>query len=86
MVLLVLVMLGALCLLIGHVRGIKGNGNMCALFVIGFILFPVGLLVSLLWTDEEPDRYDCPQCAETIKKKARVCCWCGLDLVRENRK
>ena len=80
MFIVILIILGGLCSIIGYARGLKGTGEVIALFVLGVMLFPLGLIVAIVWPIKENDSIDCPQCAETIKKKANVCCWCGLDL------
>ena len=86
MIILILLILGGLCSIIGYARGVRGTVDMVAMFVIGVMIFPVGLIVSIVWPVDKSERYDCPQCAETIKVKAKVCCWCGLDLVGERRR
>lgn len=44
-------------------------------FVIGFLLGPFGLLISLLACGQR-----CPECDKLISKNARVCAGCGYRL------
>ncbi len=86
MFIFILLILGGMCSIIGYARGVRGFVDMTALFVIGVMVFPVGLVVSIVWPiDDDPTKFDCPQCAETIKVKANVCWCCGLDLVAWRR-
>jgi len=86
MLFIILLVLGILCFCIGHARGVKSKFELGALFVLGAICFPAGLILSLVCSVGASDTMDCPQCAEAVKRKALVCWRCGLDLFEWRRR
>lgn len=82
-----LVLLWALCSLIGaYVASQRGYSWIFGLLV-GFALGPVGVLIAaLLKEDREPrrlpvdERKRCPRCAEWIMVEALICRFCGYSL------
>jgi len=79
-----------LSILAGWIAGSKGR-NGFGVFVLSLILSPlIGLIVALvLERIEQPDpnaptpdtHIKCPDCAELIKREAKVCRHCGCKLV-----
>lgn len=47
-------------------------------FLIGIVLSP---LVSFIWAAVSPGGKNCPYCAERIRSAARVCKFCGRQIV-----
>lgn len=75
-------------MLIGHfilayipasIAGHKGH-SIGKWFVYGFFLPPIAMVHSLLIKDYKKDYKVCPNCAELVKKEAKVCRFCGNKL------
>ena len=82
----ILLILGILCAIIGHARGIKSTFEIVSLFIVGVLCFPVGLIMASICSVGDKDSYDCPSCAERVKKKAVVCWRCCVKLRRKRRR
>ena len=79
------VVLGIVVALIANSKGRNAGGW----FIYGLIIWPVALVHILLSSKtaeariqdaKAEGRVPCPQCAELIKKEARVCPFCRRDL------
>ena len=75
-------------MLIGHlilayipasIAGNKGH-SIRKWFVYGFFLPPIAMVHSILTEDYEKEYRTCPFCAERVKKKAKICRFCGHDI------
>ncbi|PMM16928.1 hypothetical protein [Vibrio breoganii] len=47
-------------------------------FLNGLLMGPIGLLLVVLVKDQL--RFSCPNCAESIMKKAKICPYCKTEL------
>ncbi|MGZ8152349.1 MAG: hypothetical protein ACXW0Q_05695 [Methylovulum sp.] len=50
------------------------KGNPIAGALVGIVLGPIGVIAALISGDK--NRIACPQCAEKIMKKAKLCPYC----------
>ncbi len=72
----------------------KGR-NFLLWYVYGFLLFVIALIHSIVLKPDrvavedrvlsQGDMRKCPHCAELIKREARVCRFCGRDLVAQGQ-
>ncbi|MBU1248983.1 MAG: zinc ribbon domain-containing protein [Proteobacteria bacterium] len=62
----------------------KGKGrNWVVWFVLGFLLNIVGLIIAyVLPVQAGGDYMKCSQCAEPVRREAKVCKHCGADLLK----
>lgn len=84
--LLILIICGIASGIIASGKGRSGFGW----FLIGFLFGPIGFLASLIVSKEQrapqvsqgvgSDTRTCPHCAETVKRQAKVCRYCGGEL------
>ena len=63
----------AVMAVIGGLIGSR-NGNTLAGVILGFLLGPIGWLITLLWSDPRPK---CPECGGVVVKGAAKCKNCG---------
>lgn len=66
------IFMGVIGLLIGKLRGRESFG-----FWMGFLLGPLGWLITLLMGQGGPK---CPECFGTVDPRAKKCCHCASDL------
>jgi len=74
----------------GLIAESKGNSSFWG-FILGVLLGPIGLLISLFTSENEEmkekrkgNTLKCPYCANYIKKEATVCKHCGRKLESSN--
>ena len=60
--------------------GAQRGGIACAWLAIGLLLGPIGLLMAFAAGPAGKAHRTCPFCAETVKREALVCRFCGRDL------
>lgn len=53
-------------------------------FLYAFFFLPISFVHSIMLTDGSKEYKECPFCSERIKRKAKVCRYCGRDLTVNN--
>jgi hypothetical protein len=71
----------------------KGRSGLAA-FIVGFVFGPIGVILALLSSTnkdvvekkqiESGEMKKCPHCAELIKQDAKVCRYCGRDVLTQH--
>jgi len=78
-----------LCGILGAVIASSKGGSGVAGFLVGFLLGPIGVIITLFMGNAarkeaaelaEGSAKKCPHCAELIKREAVVCKHCGRDI------
>ena len=72
-----IVFLIACYLMYAHKMGTNGFTFGLLLLFLSFIMFVAKLIYAAATTEEE---IKCPSCAETVKKDAKVCRFCGTKI------
>jgi len=61
----------------GIIASNKGEG--CLGVITGLIFGPLGIIFAIL---SSGDRQPCPHCAESIRKRAKICPHCQRDIAQ----